>query len=288
MIRYPMSLAEIEQRVDQELPRWRGQAQTRTETLIAKGKYEEDSSIWSQVKPIYMRLQHNKCIYCERRLQGGPRGSIAHDLEHYRPKGSIRTWLVLYPFPTGADGEGYYRLAYHLGNYAASCKECNSLLKSNFFPIAGSRVTGKDAPSDYASEDPFLCYPIGNVDEDPEELISFTISDDGPIAIPKYTETQSPSRWRRASVMIRFFDLNGSNLLEDRAFTLLAVWETFKNAQRGDVSSAATLDLFTSPRASHTSCARCFVAFCREVPWQEVESIYLPILHRVIQNANEG
>ena len=84
MIRYPITLTEIEQRVDAKAPNWRRCARWRTTRLFNKGKYEEKSSIWSEVKPVYMAFQHNKCIYCEQRLEGGPLGTIAHDLEHYR------------------------------------------------------------------------------------------------------------------------------------------------------------------------------------------------------------
>lgn len=289
MIRYPVSLSQIEQRVDALIPNWRSRARRRTTSLLKKGKYEESSAIWSEVKPIYMKLQYNKCIYCEQRLEGGPLGTIAHDLEHYRPKSNVRAWPSEprhYPFPTGEAAGGYYLLAYHLGNYAASCKVCNSLLKLDFFPIAGARIEGKSDPVDYALENPFLPYPVGVSAEDPEELLTFTISDDGPIAIPLYTETQDQVLWRRGMVVIDFLDLNRAGLREDRAFTLMAVWEVFKNAVRGDVGSQATLDLFISPRAAHTSCIKRFVELCHQVGQPEIEQRYLPILQRIVRSSN--
>lgn len=289
MIRYPISLPDIQKRVDEDFPNWRNQAKRRTAKLIEKAKYEETSSIWSTVKPIYMKLQYNKCIYCEQRLEGGTLGPIAHDLEHYRPKGNVREWPTeaeRYSFPTGGSSEGYYRLAYHLGNYAASCKVCNSLLKSDFFPIAASRISGQNNPADYEAERPFLPYPLGESDENPEELLAFTISPDGPIAIPRYAETQNLNWWRRGKVTIDFFDLNRAGLREDRAFTLLAVWEIFKNAERGDVGSQTNLEIVTSPRAAHTNCARCFVQLCREIGQPQVEHHYLPILQRIVQINN--
>ena len=289
MIRYPLTLTEIEQRIDAKIPNWRSRARLRTTRLINKGKYEESSSIWSEVKPVYMAFQHNKCIYCEQHLEGGPLGTIAHDLEHYRPKGNVRAWPIVagrYPFTTGDASDGYYRLAYHLGNYAASCKVCNSLLKLDFFPIAASRIADQNAPADYAAELPFLCYPIGTADEDPKELLSFTISPDGPIAIPKHSETEDADHWRRAMIMIDFLDLNRAGLRVSRSMSLLAIWETYKNAKRGDVGSSTTLAIFTSPRAPHTSCAQRFVELCDEVGQAEVERLYLPILQRIIQNSN--
>jgi hypothetical protein len=289
MIRYPITLTEIEQKIDAKIPNWRSRAKRRTNAFITKGKYEESSSIWSEVKPVYMAFQHNKCLYCEQQLEGGQLGAIAHDLEHYRPKGNVRAWPTeaeRYLFTTGDASDGYYRLAYHLGNYAASCKICNSLLKLDFFPIAASRIADQNDPADYAAELPFLCYPIGTSDEDPEELLTFTISPDGPIAIPKHTETQDADRWRHALIMIDFFDLNRAGLRENRAYSLLAVWEMFKNAECGEVGSGVNLQIFTSPRAPHTNCARRFVELCRKVGQPEVELRYLPILQRIVQNSN--
>ena len=82
-----------------------------------------------------MELQRHKCVFCERQLG---HGAIEHDLEHFRPKGSTAPWSPM-ALPTHGVGagraEGYWWLSYDLGNYAASCKFCNSTLKSNRFPI---------------------------------------------------------------------------------------------------------------------------------------------------------
>ena len=260
MIRYAKTLTEIEAGVDAHTPTWRSRARRRTSRLITRGRYHEATSIWSEVKPIFMRLQHNKCAYCEQQLERGALGAIAHDLEHFRPKSSVRAWpedAARYPFATGdALAQGYYRLAYHLGNYLAACKVCNSLLKSDFFPIAASRIEGKDRPEEYAAERPFLIYPIGDADDDPENIIAFR----GVTAIPRHSESE---KWRRAVIMIDFLGLNREGLQESRAYTLLAVWEAFKNTEHGDIHSLLMLDLLTSEKAPHTSCARYFRDLCR-------------------------
>src|SRR5436305_5515954 len=122
-----------------------------------------------------MALQHEKCAYCERRLAGGRFGAIEHDVEHYRPKSAVESWPsakiskergISYSFQTGGDfPEGYYLLAYQILNYAVACKTCNSPLKANFFPVGAARVVSCDSLADYASEMPFLLFPIGDLDE---------------------------------------------------------------------------------------------------------------------------
>ena len=68
---------------------------------------------------------------------------------------------------------GYYRLAYHIFNYAAACKPCNSALKKNGFPIAGTYRLEADDLEALKDEEAYLIYPLGDMDEDPEELIEF-------------------------------------------------------------------------------------------------------------------
>lgn len=263
MICYEATLEQIVERVDALSPTWRERALRRTEGLIALGRYAESSSIWSEIKPVYMALQHNKCAYCEQRLEGGRKGTIAHDLEHFRPKGSVRAWPEQpnhYQFPTGdASTVGYFRLAYHLGNYLTACKVCNSQYKSDFFPIAAVRVAGGTNPVDYASEGAYLIYPIGAGDADPEDLILF----DGVEAKPRYGDGL---RWQRARVLIDFFELNRQELQEDRAWWLLAAWFAFRKAADGDSLAQQHLTRLTSPRAAHTNCIRQFVNLCHDAP----------------------
>lgn len=145
MIRYDYSFEQITAAVHAHDSKWLGKAAERTEKIKAKGKFEESSSIWSDVKSIYIGLQNRKCIFCERQFENAEIGTIEYDLEHFRPKSSVEVWPperlgLNYGFGLGtASPNGYFWLAYHLSNYAASCKVCNSPLKSNYFPIAASR-----------------------------------------------------------------------------------------------------------------------------------------------------
>lgn len=116
MIRYPTSLAELETLIDDEKPGWRERAKERTDGFRAAGKFEESSSIWSEVKGVYMRLQHTKCAFCESKLESIRFGRVEQDVEHFRPKGSVKAWkrpqalkdIPLTPVP--AKSPGYHLL----------------------------------------------------------------------------------------------------------------------------------------------------------------------------------
>lgn len=156
MIRYPQALIDIEAVVADESPTWLTRARKRTALLIKlqrytetvidpEGKTQKLAPFWGDVKQIYMRRQYNKCVYCEIGLEGKEYARVQWDLEHFRPKSNVRRWRKhTYSFSTGDDWPvGYYQLAYHLHNYAVSCKTCNSPFKSDYFPgILGPELSG--------------------------------------------------------------------------------------------------------------------------------------------------
>ena len=232
MIRYPADPAEaaaldLDARAEKEKPGWAKRAKTRT-AKFKKGKaYDERTGIWSEIKGAYMTLQHDKCAYCERRLSDG---KIEHALEHYRPKGNVRAWPDAkaierltdntghcpYPGPIDTDfAGGYYLLAYHTANYCTSCGVCNTNYKSDFFPVAGTRPTLALHPSETTAERPLLLYPLGELDEDPEQLITFI----GLTPVPVF---QAGPKHQRARVTIDFFNLGGrEDLLREREDCLM-------------------------------------------------------------------
>ncbi len=278
MIHYPQALEGIEEAVQSESKNWLKKAEARTKLFTQMGRYAEEivdaagkrkalSPFWSDVKPVYMRRQHNKCIYCETKLEGKTFSYVQWDLEHFRPKSNVRKWpdeksAFQYDFETGDESnEGYYLLAYHLRNYAAACKICNSPFKSDYFPVATARASGKPSPLDYAGEEAFLLYPLTTEEDDPEDLITFV----GAEAFPKYSLHQDKRKWRRARVIIDFFGLNRDGLLEDRAAWLLeAVWPNIQRAEQGDSRAKSRLEKFCSERGQFTNCTRCFVNLCAE------------------------
>jgi hypothetical protein len=183
VIQYKISKGELEGLLEQEKPGWLARAKARTDNFEAIGHYNESASIWSEVKVVFMRLQHGKCAYCERQLESEEYGRVEHDLEHFRPKKKARPWkltnalkqagVVLSGPVSGNFDPGYHLLAYHPNNYCTSCKPCNSRLKSDYFPIEGTRSPGGNDPVQLSSEKPFLVNPVGDFDDDPASLISF-------------------------------------------------------------------------------------------------------------------
>lgn len=260
MIRYPITTEELRAKIAEHAPRWLRKAAARTEIFARLGRYSEENNLtpfWSEVKQVFISLQHKKCIYCEKLIEGGPGGAVEWDLEHFRPKGGVRRWTVppdadIPDCPLGTDfPEGYYLLAYHPANYAAACKTCNTAYKSNCFPVAGKRIGGKREPEEYRGERPYLVHPLDTGDDAPESLITF----EGVTALPK--PIRGPRR-RRAQVMIAFFALNRYELRYQRSLCLLALNALLKLAQAGDVQAQKEVEWFLSEKAPFANCSRCF------------------------------
>lgn len=269
MIRYPITEAALLSQIDAASPTWRSRAADRAKAILKAKRYDEAAGIWSEVKPVFMSLQRNKCAFCERRLEGKKYGRIEHDLEHFRPKGGVRVWPtdelratrgIHFPFTTGGASEnGYYRLAYALLNYAAACKTCNTPLKSDFFPVLGRRRTKASDPRACASERPLLIYPIGDVDEDPASLISFH----GLLCRPVH---DSGDAYRRALVTIEFFALNArEELLYQRAQQIVTLFRLHP------VADVGVREALCEDSAPHSNCTRAFWNLMQADP-QEAEA----------------
>jgi hypothetical protein len=103
---------------------------------------------------------------------------------------------------------------------------------------------------------PFLLFPIGDLDEDPEEVLTF----DGLNPVPKVHQGH---RMRRAVVTIDFFALaEREELLRGRAEQIVALYLALA---WGDVGDSAIRELadravtsLLSPASEHASCARAF------------------------------
>src|SRR5579863_10191998 len=165
MIRYRIEQAVLKQRIMDKSATWFTRAAAALEELPDDPKSSDFKGMWSEIKEIYMDLQHSKCAFCEKPLEN----RIEQDVEHFRPKTEVAHWtppqdlidegIVLKQPADGSTEMGYRFLAYLPFNYAASCKNCNSVFKGNFFPIGQARKTeAKRIPAD-STEEPFLIYP---------------------------------------------------------------------------------------------------------------------------------
>lgn len=264
MIRYQATIRSIEDKVRVIDPGWLSEARRRTTRFRSIRGYREKTPIWSVVKPVYMRIQHSKCAYCERILESGAQGKIEWDVEHYRPKSTVRAWpdpesakKVSYQFSTGRQSaKGYYLLPYSLVNYVASCKVCNSSHKRNYFPI-GSRRRFLSTVSLNAlrREKPFILYPIGTLDDDPEAILTFR----GFVCVPAVDRGH---RRRRALVTIDLLGLNDRDVLfGQRAELIVSTWAMLEQRRKvpNDQFAMRWIRRVTSAGSNHANCARCFV-----------------------------
>ena len=210
-----------------------------------------------------------KCCFCERKFESGALGRFELDIEHFRPKGRIKPWEspqflldegILFTAPPPAD-HGYYLLPYHLLNLAVACKPCNSGLKKSYFPIGAQYNLHGDDPRQMRAEQPWLLYPIGNVDVDPEKVISFYG------IMPQSTSQQSTLR-QRGLVTISFFGLDNTlkrkRLMKERALLIVCLYAQLQNAQHATEEEARVFIARTCEKTEpHANCARSFVRLFR-------------------------
>lgn len=267
MIRYDISRKKLAQAINAA---WRAEAVQRTDNLeAARCYFEPPTGNWSKIKEIYMQLQHFKCAYCERPLAGHPYGKGEHAVEHFRPKRGVKAWptpaicaerKLKYDFATGGDwAEGYYLLAYEPWNYATVCGICNTVLKGSYFPIAGPRRGPQTRdPRSLRREKPLLIYPIGKIDANPENLITF----EG--CTPKPRSPRKNHNYRRGLVTIDFFGLlYREELLEGRAKKIRDLWVALDSQAKATTPEHRTLAAgvvkqHTANGSEHASCARAY------------------------------
>jgi hypothetical protein len=262
VIRYSgIDRAALEAAIRAERPQWLVDAAVRTAALLAAGRFSERSSLWSQVKIVFMRLQHFKCVFCERAMAQEEAGKIEQDVEHYRPKNAVKPWAIpadlVLEGVTAANGApgGYYWLAYDVLNYAASCKPCNTPRKSNHFPIRGQHGAAPETIEELNRlEKPYLIFPLL---DDAEELITF----EGILAVPRH---RRGPRYHRALVTIELLGLNTrEELWEDRFRTIAQLVSDAEVAEVGRSSirrrhAREALEDAISERAPQAGCARAF------------------------------
>lgn len=255
--------AYIESCINTYKASWLQRAAQRTATYKAKGKVTHDSHIWSEIKEVYMEIQGNKCAFCETELEGKDSGKGLHDVEHFRPKNRIRKWKASNEFnDLGIDitnpsvSKGYHLLTYNLLNYSIACKPCNQAIKSDRFPIKGSYNTSMENPAvESDAEVPLLLFPIGQVDVDCEDLISF----EG--AVPLAVKPDGLD-FERAITTIEFFrlgraDLRGK-LFKERCQKIIIIDALIEDDDEPEDYYDILKDVIAD-YADHASCARAYV-----------------------------
>ncbi len=104
--------------------------------------------------------QHDKCAFCEAIFDA----NVAGDVEHYRPKGAVRT-------ATSVLRPGYYWLGYAWSNLSYACPDCNEYRKRDRFPLMVEADRARNHHGNVAAEQPLLLDPYGV--KDPREHITF-------------------------------------------------------------------------------------------------------------------
>jgi hypothetical protein len=283
VIRYDISRTELERRVDVQKAGWRDRAAARTETFRLRKSYDaSESPIWSEIKQVFIDLQERKCAFCERPLES----KKEYDVEHFRPKGSVKPWKASAALTgagvairqTAAKEPGYHLLPYHLLNYAAACAKCNSELKSDYFPIRGVRQpTGEDPAKLRRAEQAWLIFPLGKIDENPENLITFRGFS------PQAAKRPGTFAHRRALVTIEFFKLDDRNkrreLFRGRADVIRELGLALRVRDAANTPPAMLercrliIDYHQTPAAPHASCGRSYVKLWGTNP-QQAEQLW--------------
>lgn len=255
MIHLPLDRDELVQAIEKDYPTWTNRARGETETNRSAGKYVSKSTLWSDIKPIFVAHQQRKCAYCERKL--GSAG-IEWDLEHFRPKKRVDEWSLAPGDSTqtgSADERGYFLLAFEPRNYLAACKPCNTIHKRNFFPIAGSRMAIAPDVASTRTERPYLLNPLDPEDTPPERLIGFF----GITPRPRPGPTKDR---RRAAVTIKVLGLARPDLDLARAETVMHMWNALRLQENSDAAvreeGREALEVMTASGSPFAACARSF------------------------------
>ncbi len=258
-----IDLAYIEARIKLHKASWLDRAAERTEAYKTAGKVTHSKHIWSEIKEVYMKIQGNKCAFCETELEGKSSGKGVHDVEHFRPKNRITQWQATPEFNAlgiivtdPAVSKGYHLLTYNLLNYSIACGPCNQAIKSDRFPIKGNYNTAMEDPSTESdAEVPLLLFPLGQGDEDCEDLISF----DG--AVPKAVAANGLA-FERAITTIEFFRLGRADergrLFLERCEKILSI-DSILDESDDPADYENILKNVIADYAKHANCARSYV-----------------------------
>lgn len=263
--------ADLESKIEERLPKW--YSSTANER-------------WKVLKPLLLELQHGKCSFCERYL-GTIKDSVTQAshgyekaVEHYRPKGTVRSWSPpenwpeqLPPFDSWEPG--YEWLQFEPMNFSVSCLTCNQTYKGSYFPIRGplsqEQYQSMPSPVLLEQENPYLIFPVENGDlpgADPERLISF--EGWNPIPHPRL-DFGSHDYWR-ARVTIELLGLRNEFLAKERQERIVNLAQHWALTEHWSLNT----DWVEKEHSKHphANCTRRYLEACRKMP-QVAKSIAL-------------
>lgn len=128
-------------------------------------KFQFERNIYGHctVREALKDAQNGKCCYCEGKAFGP---HAAADVEHYRPKGTVRQ-----DEQSGAVRPGYFWLAYSWENLYLCCQVCNRSEKIDLFPLKNHAKRARSHVDNLADEEPLILDPGGL--DDPRKHIRF-------------------------------------------------------------------------------------------------------------------
>lgn len=131
--------------------------------LAGTKKFSIIKSIYgtAAIKRKLLEAQHDKCCYCESEFLETGHG----DVEHFRPKGSVRQ-----DNNSRVEKPGYYWLGYSWSNLLVSCARCNTSHKGIRFPLQNPDRRARNHNDAIDNEEPMLVDPGA---EDPRDHIRF-------------------------------------------------------------------------------------------------------------------
>ena len=172
---------------------------------------------------------------------------VAGDVEHFRPKGSIK-------LPTGRIYPGYYWLAYEPTNLYFACPDCNEYRKGDRFPLSDESKRARSHHQPVAAEPNLILDPGGPVD--PRDHIRFAadfpvgLTDRGRETIRALRLDREPLNKRRRTVINRLrgeqeiIRLGAGDTRPAAIARVRAASEALQNAVKPDAEfSAAAQDL---------------------------------------------
>jgi uncharacterized protein (TIGR02646 family) len=128
---------------------------------VGASTFDFDRDIYGhrEVKAVLLKMQHNKCAFCEAK----PLHVSSGDIEHFRPKAAVNDGVnVLRP--------GYYWLAYEWTNLLFACEACNRRNKGCLFPLTEPSRRARSHHDPITDEAPLFINPC---DDEPSIHIGF-------------------------------------------------------------------------------------------------------------------